>query len=90
MLKSDIVQRLKELHPEFTKEDLSDVVDIIFSSMKEALFSGRRIEIRGLGSFSLRPQRGKVFKNPKTGKVTNCKDSLRIVFRPGKDLKNKF
>ncbi len=87
MLKSDIVQRLKELHPEYTKEDLSEVVDIIFSSMKEALCSGRRIEIRGLGSLSLRPQGGKVFKNPKTGKISICKDGLRIVFRPGKDLR---
>ncbi|NPA94604.1 MAG: integration host factor subunit beta [Thermodesulfobacteria bacterium] len=87
MLKADIAKRLKEIHPEFTKQDLLEMVDLVFETMAEALEEGRRIEIRGFGSFSIHPQKERCFINPKTGKETRCPSSYRIVFRPGKQLK---
>ncbi len=87
MLKADIANRLKELHPEFTKQDLLDMVELVFETMAQALEDERRVEIRGFGSFCLHHQKERCFINPKTGKETRCPAGHRIVFRPGKRLK---
>ncbi len=87
MLKSDITKRLKKLHPEFTLSELREIVDLVFEQMALSLEEGRRVEIRGFGSFSLHRQKERRFINPKTGEKTFCPWNYRIVFRPGKDLK---
>jgi integration host factor subunit beta len=88
MLKKDLVKELHGMFPEYLKEDIADVVDIIFEAMALALEQGRRIEIRGFGSFALHDQKEKVFRNPKTGKTVVCPGNKRIVFKAGKRLRN--
>ncbi len=90
MLKGQIVKRLKALHPEYSVEDLEEVVNLVFDTISEALSQGRRVEIRGFGSFSINKQKGKLFTNPKTGKTIKCPSNYRIVFKPGKLLKKKI
>ena len=64
-------------------------IDLFFSSIKDALQSGDRVEIRGLGSFSLKDYEGYTGRNPKTGEnVTVCSKRLP-VFKAGKDLKKR-
>jgi nucleoid DNA-binding protein len=87
VLKPDVVYRLQECFPEHVKKDLETVVDVTFRAMAEALQEGRRIEIRGVGSFSVTHQKGREFVNPKTGIPTKCPPNRRVVFRPGKDLR---
>ena len=87
MLKADIAKRLKTLHPEFTIQELMEIVELVFDTMAKALEDGRRVEIRGFGSFSLHRQKERRFINPKTGKRISCPSNYRIVFRPGKKLK---
>ncbi len=87
MLKADIVKRLKNIHPEFTQNDLQDLVELVFELMAHALQEGRRVEIRGFGNFNLHRQKERRFINPKTGRKTVCPSNYRIVFRPGSRLK---
>ncbi len=87
MLKADIAKKLKAIHPEFTKQDLQEIVELVFENMAQALEEGRRVEIRGFGSFSLHKQKDRRFVNPKTGVETFCPSNYRIVFRPGNKLK---
>ncbi len=87
MLKQDIANELRTLFPEHLKKDISAVVELTFEAMTKALEDGRRIEIRGFGSFALHKQKGREFINPKTGSLTKCPPNYRIVFKPGKDLK---
>lgn len=72
------------------KKDLETVVDVAFDAMISALKEKRRIEIRGIGSFSLHSQKRREFVNPKTGLLTVCPSSYRVVFKTGKDLKSEF
>ncbi len=88
MLKRDLVVRLEQRFPQHFKKDLEAVVDLIFDVMTSALEEGRRIEIRGFGSFSIHVQKGREFVNPKTGSLTICPSSHRIVFKAGKDLRS--
>lgn len=87
MLKKELADRLQKMFPEYLKEDMRDVVDIVFEQMAEALEKDRRIEIRGFGSFALHDQKEKVFTNPKTGRTITCPANKRIVFKAGKDIR---
>lgn len=88
ILKSDLVVRLQQSFSQHMKKDLETVVDLVFDTMISALEEKRRIEIRGIGSFSLHSQKGRKFVNPKTGLLTECPSSYRVVFKAGKDLKS--
>ncbi len=84
--RKDIAKILAERNPDFPREDIEEMVTLIFQAMTDALARGCRIEIRGFGNFSVHTQKGREFINPKTGKPTRCEQSRRIVFRAGKNL----
>ncbi|MCD6199327.1 MAG: integration host factor subunit beta [Deltaproteobacteria bacterium] len=90
ILKGDLVVRLQQDFSQHMKKDLETVVDVVFDTMISALKEKRRIEIRGIGSFSLHRQKERKFVNPKTGLLTVCPSSYRVVFKTGKDLKSNF
>jgi len=89
VLKGDLVVRLQQGFSQHLKKDLETVVDVVFDAMISALKEKRRIEIRGIGSFSLHRQKGREFVNPKTGLLTVCPSSFRVVFKTGKDLRSE-
>ncbi len=84
--KKDLIDTLASRNPDFAREDIDDVVNLVFEAMTDALTSKRRIEIRGFGNFSVHEQKEREFINPKTGNPTSCPSGLRVVFRAGKKL----
>ena len=88
ILKGDLVVRLQQGFSQHMKKDLETVVDVVFDAMISALKEKRRIEIRRIGSFSLHRQKRREFVNPKTGLLTICPSSYRVVFKTGKELKS--
>lgn len=87
MNKSDLIQKLAE-EKDLSPEEASDIVNIFFNSMKEALKEGRRVEIRGFGSFKIKHYDGYVGRNPKTGEKVEVKPKKLPFFKVGKDLKD--
>ncbi|MGK5095351.1 HU family DNA-binding protein [Deltaproteobacteria bacterium TL4] len=65
------------------------VVRIFFDSIKTALNTGDRVEIRGFGSFVLKEYEGYTGRNPKTGAKVKVPPKKLPVFRTGKDLKER-
>ncbi len=57
--------------------------------MSFALAHGKRIEIRGFGSFSLRYRVSRVGRNPKTGEIIKLSAKYVPYFKPGKQLRNR-
>ena len=47
--------------------DARCIVDVTFDSIRRALQSGDRVELRGFGIFGIRERRGRNGRNPKTG-----------------------
>jgi integration host factor subunit beta len=88
ILKGDLVVRLQQGFSQHMKKDLETVVDVVFDAMISALKEKRRIEIRGIGSFSLHRQKRREFVNPKTGGLTVCPSSYRVVFKTSKHMKS--
>lgn len=87
MLKGDIIDKISAAMPDVLKNDIAQSVDIIIDTMNKALANGRRVEIRGFGSFSIRQRQPKVTKNPKTGIEMNIPQRNTMHFTMSKSLK---
>lgn len=71
------------------KMDLSPAqtaVDTFFGSMISALKEGRRIEIRGFGSFQVKDYDGYMGRNPRTGEPVSVPPKRLPVFKVGRNL----
>jgi integration host factor subunit beta len=88
MLKSDIVAILEERH-DVTQKQAEATVDVIFEAMREALIAGENIEIRGLGAFHVKHYGAYQGRNPKTGNPIAVKPKRGLLFRAGKELKDR-
>ena len=62
------------------------VVSAVFAALTGALKNGSRVEIRGLGSFSVRDYRGYVGRNPRSGTSIEVPSKRSARFKPAKAL----
>ncbi len=88
MLKSDLINILV-VKRGVTQKQAESTVENIFESMKVALCKGENIEIRGLGAFHVKHYDGYQGRNPKTGEVIPVKPKRGILFRTGKELRDR-
>jgi integration host factor subunit beta len=85
MNKSDLTKTLsKELDLPLRKAE--EIVDMLFETMSNALIEGDRIEIRGLGSFTVKEYKGYTGRNPKTGEAVAVNPKKLPFFKAGKEL----
>ena len=88
MLKSDLINILVSKRG-ITQKQAEATIETIFESMKTALCKGENIEIRGLGAFHVKHYEGYQGRNPKTGEVIPVKPKRGILFRTGKELRDR-
>jgi integration host factor subunit beta len=88
MLKSDLVNVLVSKRG-ITQKQAEATVETVFDSMKDALVRGENIEIRGLGAFHVKHYPGYQGRNPKTGEVIPVKPKRGLLFRTGKELRDR-
>jgi integration host factor subunit beta len=90
MTKSDLIERVARHLPHISKKDTELVVNTIFDRMTEALVNGRRIEIRGFGSFQVKIREAREGRNPKTGEEVKIPKKRTPFFKVGKELKERI
>jgi len=88
MLKSDLINILV-VKRGVTQKQAEATIETIFDSMRDALCRGENIEIRGLGAFHVKKYDGYQGRNPKTGEVIPVKPKRGILFRTGKELRDR-
>ncbi len=90
MTKSELIERLAARMHQLDHSDVELAVKDLLEQMSESLANGRRIEIRGFGSFSLhyRPQR--IGRNPKTGESVALPGKYVPHFKPGKAMRDQI
>ncbi|MEO5350771.1 MAG: integration host factor subunit beta [Magnetococcus sp. YQC-3] len=79
-----IAQQLK-----MTRNDAEAAVDAIFDSISGSLRAGRRVELRGFGSFGLKERRSRTGRNPKTGESVAVEAKRVMFFKTGKELRER-
>ncbi|WP_439473064.1 HU family DNA-binding protein [Brevundimonas sp.] len=90
MLKSDLIQRLATENPHLRPVDLVRAVEAVLQTLHRGLSEGRRIELRGFGSFAPTVRRAYVGRNPKSGERVEVPDRLRLGFRAGRALRQRL
>jgi integration host factor subunit beta len=89
VIKSELIQVLKDKLPELQTRDVELAVNCILEKMTDALAQGEHIEIRGFGTFDCRLKLPRSARNPKTGEVVHLPAKVTMHFKPGKDLKDR-
>jgi len=68
------------------KKNIHYLIGEFLEELKEALLSGRSVELRGFGTFEVKVRKGRErARNPKTGDIVRVEDHGVTVFRPGKE-----
>ncbi|MFN5745320.1 MAG: integration host factor subunit beta [Methylococcaceae bacterium] len=88
MTKSDLINLLADKFGQLAHKDVELAIKGLIDHMAEALCSGKRIEVRGFGSFSLRYRAPRVGRNPKTGTQVDLSSKYVPHFKPGKELRD--
>lgn len=86
MNRSELVELLA-IKKDISNRRAEEIVNLIFSSMTEAMVAGERIEIRGLGSFVIKEYDSYTGRNPKTGEPITVRPKKLPFFKVGKELK---
>jgi DNA-binding protein HU-beta len=86
VIKQDIVNRVAE-QLNITKVKAEIAVESVFTSLKNALKRGERIELRGFGVFIVKPRKSGVGRNPRTGEEVAIPPGKTIRFKPGKEIR---
>ena len=87
--KKELIEIIANEQDQLPYKDIELSVKTIIESMIDSLTKGKRIEIRGFGSFSLRYRKSRMGRNPKSGESVNIDERYVPHFKPGKDLKER-
>ena len=79
--RSELISMLNERLPVLSNKSADEAVRILFEEMGKAITSGRRIEIRGFGSFSLN------YRPARIGESVPVPPKYAIHFKPGKEMR---
>ena len=87
--KKQLIEIIADEQDQLPYKDIELAIKTIIESMIDSLKKGKRIEIRGFGSFSLRYRKSRIGRNPKSGESVNIDERYVPHFKPGKDLKER-
>lgn len=89
MTKSELIDRLSERRgmPRATAEM---VVQAFVGQLGDALNDGRRIELRGFGSFKVKAYDGYVGRNPRTGEPIDVAPKVLPLFKASRVLLSRL
>ena len=90
MIRSELVQKLCEDHPDLTSKEIERVVSAFFDSITDRLQQGGRVELRGFGAFSTRDRDARKGRNPRTGDAVEVSAKRVPYFKPGKEMRERL
>jgi len=90
MIKSDLVWRIRQQSPHLRLQDVEKIVDAIFNEITASLARGKRIELRGFGTFSVRIWEARTGRNPQTGASVTVPKKAVPHFKAGKEMRERL
>ena len=87
--RSDIEKFLRREFPNHNKSVIKEALDVILTSITEAVALDEKVEIRGFGTFSKKFIRPRKYTNPKTKKVSYLGETSIAHFKSSKSLIEK-
>ncbi|RJF91454.1 integration host factor subunit beta [Sphingomonas cavernae] len=90
MTRSEVADLVAADNPHLTTREAERIVALVFSAMGRALVERRRIELRGLGSFSCRDREARTARNPRTGSPVELGPRRAVHFRASRSLNKRL
>jgi integration host factor subunit beta len=87
--RSELVERLAQAFPQLLPRDVELAVKTLLDTMSQALAEGKRIELRGFGSFVMHHRPPRQGRNPKSGEAVMVPAKHVPHFKPGKELRER-
>lgn len=86
MTKADIVEKVYDKIG-FSKKEASDLVELVFETIKNELHQGEKIKISGFGNFVVSQKHERVGRNPQTGDQIMISARKKLTFKPSQVLR---
>ena len=90
MVKSELVQKLCNMHPNILRKDIEKILNIIIFEIIEALHRNEAVEIRGFGRFKTIMRKARIGRNPKNSKVVQIPAKKAIKWKMSKILYDRL
>ena len=90
MVKSELVQKLCNTHPNILRRDIEKIVEIVISEMIEALCRDEAVEIRGWGRIKTIMRKARLGRNPKNSETIQIPAKKAIKWKMSKTLYNSL
>ena len=84
MVKSELLQKLCDHHPQLLRRDVKKILEIIFFEISEALLRGDNVEIRGFGTYKLVRRKARIGRNPKNSESVQIPEKNAIKWKMSK------
>ena len=86
---SDLIDKIAAEH-DLTKTAAKGVVDSVFKSIADAAATGEETNLPGFGKFKVQDKPAREGRNPRTGETVQVAASKKLVFQPGKAVKDRL
>ena len=90
MVKSELVQKLCNMHPNILRKDIEKILNVIFIEIIQSLSKGQNIEIRGFGSYKVIQRKARIGRNPKNSEKIEIPEKKAIKWKMSKILYNRL
>jgi len=84
MVRSELLQKLCNLHPNILRRDMEKILEIIFFEITKSLQNGDNIEIRGFGIFKTSIRKARIGRNPKNSQSVKIPEKKTIKWKMSK------
>ena len=90
MTRAELIAELAASNPHLRQTDVELIVLTIFDEITGALARGRRVELRGLGTFEVKRRNARVGRNPRTGEEVAVDEKVLPHFRTSRVMHEKL
>ena len=91
MSRPKLIKQLINKNSKFNRSEIETVIEIFSNNIIKALKNGRKIELRGFGSFFVKKiKENYSARNPKTGELIYVPEKNKVRFKASKSLKKKI
>jgi len=90
MVRSKLLQKMCDLHPNILRKDIEKILEIIFFEIVKALCGGKNIEIRGFGTYKIIKRKARIGRNPKNSELVKIPEKKAIKWKISKTFFNRL
>ena len=90
MVRSQLLQKMCDLHPNILRKDMEKIFEIIFLEFTKAFCRDENIEIRGFGTYKIAKRKARIGRNPKNSQLVQIPEKKAIKWKMSKTFFNRI